>query len=445
MGNFTAEKARALGGAGWLTERRVAAAEQFASTAMHTPSEEAWRYSRIDQFDLDRYKPASVGGAGSFLPPTVDRAATIRVLNGSIVGIDLDEAYAAKGLVAADIATLPEAPPALGACVDGSADAFTLLNDAFLTGGALISIPDGMIVEHPIVIEHWVEGAGGASFPRTVVAMGEDSEAQILERFMSPAGHHLLVPVTELAIGDAARLRFLNTQDLGPDIWQIALVRATIGRDATLRSSTVALGGDYARLRAEALLNGAGASSEMVAVYFANESQMLDFRTLQDHDAPHTTSELLFKGAVEDEAHSVYSGLIRLRPSAVRANATQTNRNLVLSEGAKADSIPNLEIECDDVRCSHGVAVGPIDPDQLYYLETRGVPPDVAERLIVFGFFEDAIDRLAFSAGAERIRAAVARKFDSRRCCHPDQIAPDRVIKDLRSSGHGSQEKLPSA
>ena len=173
----------------------------------------------------------------------------------------------------------------------------------------------------------------------------------------------------------------------------------------------------------------------MVAVYFANESQMLDFRTLQDHDAPHTTSELLFKGAVEDEARGVYSGLIRLRPTAVRANATQTNRNLILSEGAKADSIPNLEIECDDVRCSHGVATGPIDPDQLYYLETRGVPPDVAERLIVFGFFEDAIDRLAFSAGAERLRAAVARKFDSRRCCHPDEtIAPDRVIKDLRSA-----------
>ena len=434
MDNFTAEKARALRGADWLTERRRAAAEQFGSTALPTPSEEAWRYSRIDEFDLDRYQPASSDGSGTFLAATVDRAATIRVLNGAVVGIDLDEGYAAKGLVVADIAMLPEAPAALGACADGSPDAFTILNDAFMAGGTLISIPDGMIVEHPIVVEHWVEGAGGASFPRTVVAMGEDSEAQILERFMSPAGAHLLVPVTELVLGDAARLRFLNTQDLGPDIWQIALLRSMIGRDATLRSSTVALGGDYARLRTEALLNGAGASSEMVAVYFANESQMLDFRTLQDHDAPHTTSELLFKGAVEDEARGVYSGLIRLRPTAVRANATQTNRNLILSEGAKADSIPNLEIECDDVRCSHGVATGPIDPDQLYYLETRGVPPDVAERLIVFGFFEDAIDRLAFSAGAERLRAAVARKFDSRRCCHPDELSPERVIKDLRSA-----------
>jgi Fe-S cluster assembly protein SufD len=255
-----------------------------------------------------------------------------------------------------------------------------------------------------------------------VLSLGEDSEAYVLERFTSPADAHLVVPVTELALGDAARLRFLGVQDHGPKIWQVALVRATAGRDATLRASAVALGGDYARLRSEALLTGAGASSEMLAVYFANENQMLDFRTLQDHDAPHTTSELLFKGAVEDEAESVYSGLIRLRPVAQRANATQTNRNLVLSEGASAKSIPNLEIECDDVRCSHASAVGPIDADQLYYLATRGVPPDVAERLIVFGFFEDAIDRLSFGAGAEqRLRAAVTRKFDARRCCHPDE------------------------
>jgi Fe-S cluster assembly protein SufD len=422
MGNFTPEMARALGGAGWLTERRLAAAERFASTALPTPSEEAWRYSRIEELDLDRYRPGPVDGEGTFLAPTVERAATVRVLNGAVVGVDLDETYAAKGLVVADIAGLADPPAALGACADGSPDAFTVLNDAFLSGGTWISVPDGMVVEHPIIVEHWVCGAGGASFPRTVVELGEDSEARVLERFTSPADDHFVVPVTELLVGDAARLRFLTMQDHGPRMWQVALVRSLVGRDATLRASAVALGGAYARLRSEAMLTGAGASSEMVAVYFANEQQMLDFRTLQDHDAPHTTSELLFKGAVEDEAHSVYSGLIRLRPTAVRANATQTNRNLVLSEGAKADSIPNLEIECDDVRCSHGVAVGPIDPDQLFYLETRGVPPDVAERLIVFGFFEDAIDRLAFGAGAERLRAAVARKFDARRCCRPDEL-----------------------
>ncbi|HET9773054.1 MAG TPA: SufD family Fe-S cluster assembly protein, partial [Acidimicrobiia bacterium] len=325
MSTFTPEAARALPGPAWLTERRLAAAEQFASTALPTPSEEAWRYSRIDQLDLERYRPAEVATEGTFLGPSVQRAATVRVLNGTVVGIDLDESYAGKGLVVADMAGLDQAPAALGACVDDSADAFTVLNDAFMTGGPLISVPDGMVVEHPIVIEHWVSGAGGASFPRTVVVMGEDSEADVLERFTSPVADHLVVPVTELVVGDAARLRFLGVQDHGPEIWQLALVRSTVGRDATLRSSAVALGGDYARLRSEAVLVGDGASSEMVAVYFANETQMLDFRTLQDHHAAHTTSELLFKGAVEDEADSVYSGLIRLRAGAQRANATQTN------------------------------------------------------------------------------------------------------------------------
>ena len=429
MSNFTPDSARALAGPGWLTERRIAAAEQFASTPLPTPSEEAWRYSRIDELDLDRYRPATADGDGTFLGPTVERAATVRVLNGTVVGIDLDDTYASKGLVVTNIADLAERPETLGACADGSADPFTLLNDAFLTGATFVSVPAGMVVEHPIVIEHWVCGAGGASFPRTVVTLGEDSEAEVLERFTSPADDHLVVPVTELVVGDAARLRFLGVQDHGAAIWQVALVRAIVGRDATLRASAVSLGGDYARLRSEALLSGAGASSEMVAVYFANENQMLDFRTLQDHDAPHTTSELLFKGAVEDEADSVYSGLIRLSRAAIRANATQINRNLVLSEGASAKSIPNLEIECDDVRCSHASAVGPIDPDQLYYLETRGVPPEVAERLIVFGFFQDAIDRLAFSTGSERLRAAVVRKFDARRCCHPDELAAARRLQ----------------
>src|SRR5687768_1179013 len=160
MSTFTPEAARALPGPGWLTERRLAAAEQFASATLPTPSEESWRYSRIDDLDLDRYRPAAADTEGTFLGPSVQRAATIRVLNGTVVGIDLDESYAGKGLVVADMATLESLPAALGACADGRPDAFTVLNDAFMTGGPLISVPDGMVVEHPIVIEHWVCGAG---------------------------------------------------------------------------------------------------------------------------------------------------------------------------------------------------------------------------------------------------------------------------------------------
>jgi Fe-S cluster assembly protein SufD len=419
MGNFTTEAARALPGPSWLVERRLAAAERFVSAVLPSPAEEAWRYSRIDELDLGRFRPgvgqAPAGGAGATEIP--GRAGRIVCVNGVVVEAQLDESLEAKGVVVADLATHPEAAEWLGRCSDSSPDAFIHLHDAFLVGGAFIRVPDGVVVQGPIVVENHSEGDGLASFPHLVLSAGEDSEVSVLERFSSPmnGGAHLVVPVTELVVGDAARVSYLGMQDHGPAIWQIGLQRALLGRDSTLRTSAVALGGDYARLRAEAFLAGPGASSEMVAVYFANESQMLDFRTLQDHDAPHTSSDLLFKGAVEDTASSVYSGLVRLRKPAQRANAAQTNRNLVLSPGAAAKSIPNLEIEANDVRCSHASAVGPIDDDQLYYLQSRGVPPEVAERLIVFGFFEDVIERLPIGGLADALRAAVAVKFEARR------------------------------
>jgi Fe-S cluster assembly protein SufD len=402
---FTVDAARALGGPAWLGKRRLPAAERFASTALPTPSEEAWRYSRIDKIDLDRYQPVADGR------PTVSA---------------VEDSLRSKGVVVSPFSELSGAPEALGSVAVESPDAFVLLNDAFAVDGTYIYVPDGVVVPDPIVIEHHTKGTGTAYFPRTVVIAGRDSEVSVLERFESPAGDRLVVPVTEMVAGPAGRIRYLGVQDHGADTWQIGLVRAHLARDASLRSSAVALGGGYARLRSEACLSGSGAESEMVAVYFANESQMLDFRTLQDHDAPHTRSDLLFKGAVEDEAQSVYSGMVRIRETASRANASQTNRNLVLSEGAAAKSIPNLEIETDDVRCSHASAVGPIDADQLYYLESRGVPPEAAERLIVFGFFEDVISRLSLvgsggRAGRDmegRLRSAVARKFEARRCCH---------------------------
>jgi Fe-S cluster assembly protein SufD len=225
-------------------------------------------------------------------------------------------------------------------------------------------------------------------------------------------GTHLADAVTELIVDDAAHVKHVVLQAHASTTWQIALQRATVGRDATLRSSAVALGGSYGRLRAEAWLTGQGASSDLLAVYFGTGTQMLDFRTLQDHDAPRTTSDLLFKGAVDDAAKSVYSGLVHLRPPARRAVANQTNRTLVLAPPpCGAESIPNLKIEANDVKCSHASAIGPIDEDQRYYLATRGISPSDAERLIVFGFFEDVLARLPVPSLAEPLRAAVTAKF----------------------------------
>ena len=175
--------------------------------------------------------------------------------------------------------------------------------------------------------------------------------------------------------------------------------------------ATVALGGDYARVRTEARVSGAGASTRQVALYFAGGSQMHDFRTIQDHDAPHTTSDLLFKGAVQDHARSVYTGLIKIREHAGGSVAFQTNRNLTLSEGAWAESVPNLDIRTNDVKCSHASTVGPIDEEQRFYLESRGIEPSIAERLVVLGFFDEVLQQLPSGALADELRRRVAAKL----------------------------------
>ncbi len=250
-------------------------------------------------------------------------------------------------------------------------------------------------------------------FPRLVIDAGDDSEVTVVERFTSTDGDTVLVvPVLQVRAGQAARVRYLGVNELASTAWQIGHQQAVGGRDSTTTLATVALGGHYARVRTEARISGAGGSTRQVALYFAGGEQMHDFRTIQDHDAPHTTSDLLFKGAVQDSSRSVYTGLIKIRKHARGTSAFQTNRNLTLSEGAWAESVPNLEIETNDVKCSHASTVGPIDPEQRFYLESRGIPTQIAERLIVLGFFDEVLDQLPVGPLAAELRARVANKLD---------------------------------
>ena len=426
--SFTVDAARALGGPDWLVQRRVAAAEKLATISWPTAEEEIWRYSRVGELDLARYEPFAVAelglagderapGGGPWAAEAGHHAGMIVVRDGRVVHHELDAGLEAKGVRVCGIATCDDADVStiVGSVSGSSEDAFTVLHDAFLAGGAFIQVPAGVVMEDPILVLHWCEGDGKASFPHTVVSLGEGAEATVLDRFGSPETDHLVDAVTELIVAENAHLRYLSVQEHGSRTWHLGLQRAFVGRNATLKTSAVVLGGDYARLRSESVLQGEGAESNQLAVYFADGKQMLDFRTLQDHDAPRTRSDLLFKGAVEDDARSVYSGLVHLRKSAQKSNASQTNRNLVLTVGASAESIPNLEIEANDVKCSHASTVGPIDDDQLYYLESRGIPPEDAERLIVLGFFDDVLERLPVSALSQGLRRSVIEKLEHRR------------------------------
>ena len=419
---FTPDIAARLPGAPWLRERRAAAAEAFSSSPLPSAKDEVWRYSRIDRLDLDRFRPVDTAPAGptdepgpsasdrvhSLVEGLGPRSGLVVTVNGALA--TLSSALDDEVLTVGRATDHPEGRILVGSVVSDPHD-FPLLNDAFAPDPVVIDVRPGAVVTDPVVVVHVVTGlAGVAVFPRTLIRAGAGSSAAAVEIVVDahtgviaasqvdrvpaagPPQEHLVVPVTELAVADDATLAFLSLQSLGAATWQIAHQASSIGARASLSSYAVALGGGYARLRTDSALEGESGTSWLRAAFIGRGDQMLDFRTLQDHRAPRTTSDLLFMGAVADTSHSVYSGLIRVRRGAVRSDAMQTNHNLVLDEGAHADSVPNLDIEENDVRCSHASTVGPVDEDQRYYLESRGIEPSRAEQLIVAGFFASIAD-----------------------------------------------------
>jgi Fe-S cluster assembly protein SufD len=437
LSTFTPEHAAALPGTSWLQQRRTAAAEAFASGPLPTEKEEVWRYSRIDQLDLDRYPEPGAAAQGATEAPGPSASERIRSLVDEL-GPRSGLMVTINGVLASVASTAPDESMVLGRLTDHPEGArllgsvtthpgdFVLLNDAFAVDPLVIDVAPGASVEEPVIVVHLVGGGTDlqAVFPRLVIRAGAGASAAVVEIVVdadsdlvggvpAPAGsapEHLVVPVTELQLADDASVDFVSVQSLGPATWQLAHQASVIGARADLQSFATALGGGYARLRTDSALAGESGTSRLRAAYLGRDDQMLDFRTLQDHQAPKTTSDLLFMGAVADTAHSVYSGLIRVRRGAVRADAMQTNHNLVLDEGAHADSVPNLDIEENDVRCSHGSTVGPVDEDQRYYLESRGVEPAVAERLIVAGFFEDIASQVPVPGARATISRALAAK-----------------------------------
>jgi Fe-S cluster assembly protein SufD len=236
------------------------------------------------------------------------------------------------------------------------------------------------------------------------VRAGADSDVTIYDHQQSGDAHALVLPQVELDVADAARVRYVNVQLWGTRVWQLGRQSSRVGKEATFATTTVALGGDYARLAMESTMVGRGGTGSMRAVYFGEANQMHDFRTLQDHIAPNTTSELLFKGALDGHARAVYTGLIHIGKEASGVNAIQTNRNVKLSEHAWAESVPNLEIENNDVRCSHASAIGPVDEEQRFYLESRGVPPEIADQLIVLGFLDEVVDDFPVAGAVDLVR-----------------------------------------
>ncbi len=401
---------------------RSQAFERFGSLPVPSQETEEWRYTDLSSFELD-FTPHVEGGTATHLDQVpghllaaagdVSARAGLLVQHNSTTTIaHLDPAIRAGvhfESIDAAVADHPElVEPYLHTLVPFDRTKFTALHAAFRTGGTFIYVPRDTAIELPIQALTYLDADGAAIFPHTLLVVDAGSEVTFIDRYVSPdLDRAFSNAITEIYVGDGAHVRYAAIQEWGSGVTHLGIQRATVGRDATLRTLNIGFGASLARAEAETVLAEPGGFSEMLGVFFADEDQHFDHRSIQDHVAPNCTSDLLYKGALRDRSRAVYSGWVHVRPDAQKTNAMQTSRNIVLSEHAKADAIPNLEIEANDVRCGHAASVGPVDEDAIFYLMSRGIPRAEAERLIVSGFFQEVLDRVKIDEVREGAEKAI--------------------------------------
>jgi len=407
-------------GAASTAAQRRRALELFQSMPVPSQETEEWRYTDLSDFELD-FAPHTAGRTAATLDgvpeeilaaagPVGDRAGLLIQHDSTTTIAHLDPAIHEGVHFESIDSALHDHPelvePYLHTLVPAGRTMFTALHAAFRTGGTFVLVPDDVKIELPIQALTYLDTEGAAVFPHTLLVVGSGAEVTFIDRYVSPdLARAFSDAIVEIHVGDGAHVRYVSLQEWGTGVTHLGIQRATVGRDATLRTLHIGFGATLARAESETVLAAPGGFSEMLGVFFADGDQHFDHRTLQDHVAPNCTSDLLYKGALRDRSRAVYSGWVHVRPDAQKTNAMQTSRNIVLSEHAKADAIPNLEIEANDVRCGHAASVGPVDEDAIFYLTTRGIPRAEAERLIVSGFFQEVLDRVAIEeirTGAEQ-------------------------------------------
>jgi Fe-S cluster assembly protein SufD len=413
--------------AGFTGDLRTQAFAEFQALPMPSQETEEWRYTDLSDLALT-FAPYTAGGRaenldgvpGEILEAAGDigERAGLQIQHDSDVMLThLDPALAAKGVVFTDLdAAAAEHTDLveryLHDLVPTKRTRFTALHAAFRTGGTFLYVPRDTKVDLPLQSLTFVDVDGAAVFPHTLIVVEPGAEVTFIERYASPGLTRAFSDaITEIHVGDGAHVRYAAIQDWGAGMTHVAIQRARTGRDADFRTLSLGFGADLARTETEVELARPGGFSEQLGVFFADGEQHFDHRSSQDHVAPNCTSDLLYKGALRDRSRAVYSGWVYVRPHAQKTDAMQTSRNIVLSEHAKADAIPNLEIEANDVRCGHAASVGPVEDEALFYLESRGIPRDEAERLIVTGFFQEVLDRVRIDEVREGAEAAIAEEL----------------------------------
>ena len=411
----------------WFRQAQEESWKQFQSLPMPQRTDETWRFANLKAINLDSYTaPQTVSDAvqaeliarSSGLKETAGRMifANDQLLQRGVLSDDLKR----KGVIWDSIekavvehADLFRTHFMTQDAVLGSRK-FAALHKAMVKSGTFLYVPKGVEIALPIEIFHWLQGDNGSTFPHTLLIAGENSKVTLVDYFESADSQTpgFACGVNDLFVEAGAQLNYICVQNWSRKTLSFQINSTVVGRDARATGMTLNLGSAYARSESVSHLAGEGSRSDMLAVTAAEATQEFDQRTLQNHEVPHTSSDLLYKNSLDDQARTIFAGLIRVEPGAHQTDAYQKVRNLLLSDEAEANSAPGLEIEADDVRCSHGATSGEIEKEELFYLEARGISKEKAQRLIVSGFLNEVVGRLENEAVREHLQARLATKFE---------------------------------
>lgn len=410
----------------WLAERRAAGINQFKNLRMPTARDESWRFASVGKLSIDDFNPTGIP-TNKALDALTDRSTLVTERSGRSVYVDdamanfecISQELAEKGIIYLPITEAIEQHPELlekyflQESTELGSQKFFGLHAATVKAGSVLYVPKGVEVSEPFVNYYWTSGARSAVFPHTLVIAEENSKASVVDIFFSETEENeaLSISVSNIHAGANAHVFRKVVQDWNEKTVSFQLDTTVAERDAQVKNVAVNIGAERARFESQTRIEGPGADVKMYSLTVAEENQEFDQRTFQTHNAPNAVSDLLYKNALLDNARTIFSGLIKVAEGAQQTDAYQTNRNLLLDPTADANALPGLEILANDVRCSHGATTGNVDEDELFYMMQRGIPRRVAMQLMVFGFFEEVIDKIDSDELAENLRSLIHNKF----------------------------------
>lgn len=413
----------------WLAERRAAGIEQFNMLAMPTARDEMWRFASVGRLNIDSFNPVEAPSAEK-LATLVERSGLVSERAGRSVYVDDAQAnfegisaeLAELGVIYLPIHEAVTQHPGLmeqyflQESTELGSEKFFGLHASVVSAGCVLFVPKGVEIEQPFVNYYWTSGDRAAVFPHTLVIAEDNAKVSVVDIFFSDTEENeaLNISVSNIHAGAGANVFRKIVQDWNEKTVSFQLDTTIADRDAQVKNVAVNIGAERARFENQTRIEGPGANVKMYSLTVAEETQEFDQRTFQTHNAGNAVSDLLYKNALLDNSRSIFSGLIKVAEGAQQTDAYQTNRNLLLDPTAEANALPGLEILANDVKCSHGATTGNVNEDELFYMMQRGIPKRIAMQLMVFGFFEEVIEKVESDELAENLRQLIRNKFESK-------------------------------